>query len=200
MLAGEGPRGLSHLKVDRQAGVPDGTTSFYYRTRAALLHGVADQLVRYDAETFTEVFKDAPNSSGDVIAGMLADQLLAVRSEPQLSRTRARLELTMSARRDPGIASGFRQISESYRALAERLVVALHQDNGTDMDRVLCDEQTSVLMAYLGGQMFALANDSPDVLTRQDIERQIRAVIAGVAAERAGRQTPSSDSSGVRAK
>lgn len=26
LLADEGPRGLSHLKVDRQAGVPDGTT------------------------------------------------------------------------------------------------------------------------------------------------------------------------------
>ncbi|MBX7449334.1 TetR/AcrR family transcriptional regulator [Mycolicibacterium sp. 3033] len=200
MLADQGPRGLSHLKVDRQAGVPDGTTSFYYRTRAALLHGVADQLVRYDAETFTAAFKDAPNSSGELIAEMLADQILAVRCEPQLSRTRARLELTMSARRDPGIASGFRQISESYRALAERLVVALHHDNGTDMDPALCDEQTSVLMAYLGGQMFALANDSPDVLTRDDIERQIRAVIMGVAVERATCQTPSRDSSGVRAK
>lgn len=200
LLADEGPRGLSHLKVDRQAGVPDGTTSFYYRTRAALLQGIADQLVRYDAEVFTEVFKDAPNSTGRVIAGMLADQLLAVRSEPQLSRTRARLELTMSARRDPGVASGFRQISESYRALVERLVLALHHDNGLDVDHALCDEQTSVLMAYLSGQTFALSNDSPEVLTRQDIERQIHAVLVGVAVEHAARQTPSSDSSGVRAK
>lgn len=191
---------MSHLKVDRHAGVPDGTTSFYYRTRAALLHGIADQLVRYDAETFTEVFKDAPNSSGEVIARMLADQILSVGREPQLSRTRARLELTMSARRDPGIASGFRQISESYRALAERLVMALHHANGIEMDRALCDEQTSVLLAYLSGQVFALANESPDVLTREDIERQIHAVIMGVAAERAARQTPSSDSNGVRAK
>ncbi|TRW87993.1 TetR/AcrR family transcriptional regulator [Mycolicibacterium sp. 018/SC-01/001] len=200
MLAEEGPRGLSHLKVDRHAGLPDGSTSFYYRTRAALLHGVADQLVRYDAEAFTEIFKDVPNSSARVIARMLAGQILAIGSEPQLSRTRARLELTMSARRDPGIASGFQQISESYRALAERLVMALHHDNGTEMDPALCDEQTSVLMAYLGGQIFALANDSPDVLTRDDIERQIHAVIMGVAAQRAARQTPSTDSNGVRAK
>lgn len=106
----------------------------------------------------------------------------------------------MSARRDPGIASGFQEISESYRALAERLVMALHQDNGSEMDRDLCDEQTSVLMAYLGGQMFSLANDSPEVLTRDDIARQIRAVIVGVAVEQAARQTPSSDSNGVRAK
>lgn len=191
---------MSHLKVDRHAGLADGTTSFYYRTRAALLHGVADQLVRYDAETFTEVFKDAPNSSGDVIARVLAGQILSIREEPQRSRTRARLELTMSARRDTGIASEFQQMADSYRALAERLVIAIQSDRGTTIDRSLCDEQTSVLLAYLGGLVFALANDGPDPLSRDDIARQIRAVIMGVAAERTAGQTPSSDSSGERAK
>ena len=62
--------------MDRRAKVPDGTTSFYYRTRAALLHGVADQLIRYDAEAFTEAFKNAPNSSGDEIAGIRTNALL----------------------------------------------------------------------------------------------------------------------------
>lgn len=103
--------------MDRHAGLPDGTTSFYYRTRAALLHGIAGQLVRYDAEAFTEAFKDAPDSSGDVLARMLAGQVVAILEEPQLSRTRARLELTMSARRDAGIASEFQQMADSYRGL-----------------------------------------------------------------------------------
>jgi len=200
LLADEGPRGLSHLKVDRLAGVPDGTTSFYFRTRAALLHGVADQLVRYDAEAFTKTFKDAPNSSGDVIAGMLAGQVLAIRAEPRLSRTRARLELTMSGRRDAGIASEFQQMAESYRALAERLVMAIQTDQGKSVDRTLCDEQTSVLITYLGGLVFAFANDSPEEMSRDDVQRQIRAVINGVAAERAACQTPTSDSNGARAK
>jgi AcrR family transcriptional regulator len=200
LLADEGPRGLSPLKVDRHAGLPDGTTSFYYRTRAALLHGVADQLVRYDAEAFTEAFKDAPNSTGTAIARTLAGQILAIRDEPQRSRTRARLELTMSARRDIGIASEFQQMADSYRALAERLVIAIQTGNGAPVDRALCDEQTSVLLAYLGGLVFGFANDSPDSMSRDDIARQIRAVILGVAAERGPGHTPSSDSSGVRAK
>ncbi|KRE27550.1 transcriptional regulator [Mycobacterium sp. Soil538] len=200
MLADEGPRGLSHLKVDRHAGLPDGTTSFYYRTRAALLHGVADQLVRYDAEAFTEAFKDVPNSTGTVIARVLAGQILSIREEPQRSRTRARLELTMSAHRDTGIASEFQQMADSYRALVERLAVAIQTGNGTPVDRSLCDEQTTVLLAYLGGLVFGFANDSPDEMSRDDIARQIRAVIIGVAAERAADHTPIADSSGVRAK
>ncbi len=184
MLADEGPRGLSHLKVDRHAGVPDGTTSFYYRTRTALLHGVADQLVRYDAEAFTEAFKDVATSTGDVIARLLARQILSIREEPQHSRTRARLELTMLARRDADIASEFQEMAESFRALAERLVMAIQTDSGPAVDRSLCDEQTSVLLAYLGGLVFAFANDSPEPIGREDIERQIRAVVIGVAAVR----------------
>ncbi|UXA15244.1 TetR/AcrR family transcriptional regulator [Mycobacterium sp. SMC-8] len=185
MLAEEGPRGLSHLKVDRRAGVADGTTSFYYRTRAALLHGVAEQLVRYDAEAFTESFKDAPNSAGEVVLTLLAEQVLRIRSEPQMSRTRARLELTMLARGDADLAAGFQQVSESYRGLVERLVIAMQNDEGAALDRALLDEQASVVLTYLGGLVFAFANDSSESLSRDDIARQIRAVVLGVAAERA---------------
>ncbi|WP_263999304.1 TetR/AcrR family transcriptional regulator [Mycolicibacterium vanbaalenii] len=101
LLAEDGPRGLSHLKVDRRAGVPDGTTSFYYRTRVALLQGVADHLARYDAEAFAQAFDDVPDGAGDDLLPMLAEQVLLVRDEPHLSRTRARLELTMLAKATP---------------------------------------------------------------------------------------------------
>ncbi|MFW0148545.1 TetR/AcrR family transcriptional regulator [Mycobacterium sp. smrl_JER01] len=187
LLAEQGPRGLSHLKVDRRAGVPDGTTSFYYRTRLALLHGVADQLVRYDAEVFAETFKDAPDSPGEIILGLLADQLLRIREEPVLSRTRARLELTMLANRDADIAAGFAQVSDSYRALVERLLLALQNDRSAPLDQSLLDEQAAVVLTYLGGLAFAFATDSPDSISRADIQRQLRAVIAGVAAEHATR-------------
>src|SRR2546429_235342 len=39
VLAADGARGLTHRRVDRHAGFPEGTTSFYYQTRAALLPG-----------------------------------------------------------------------------------------------------------------------------------------------------------------
>lgn len=43
LLAAEGARGLTHLRVDRHAGFADGTTSFYYQTRSALLRGAIDR-------------------------------------------------------------------------------------------------------------------------------------------------------------
>lgn len=184
LLAEDGPRGLSHLKVDRRAGVPDGTTSFYYRTRVALLQGVADHLARYDAEAFAQAFDDVPDRAGDDLLPMLAEQVLLVRDEPHLSRTRARLELTMLAKGDAGIAAGFQQVSESYRALTERLVTAMQNGLTAPLDRSLLDEQVSVVLTYLSGLVFAFANGSTEPMTSRDIQRQIRAVVIGVAAER----------------
>jgi AcrR family transcriptional regulator len=183
LLAEEGARGVSHLKVDRRAGVPDGTTSFYYRTRSALLHGVAEQLVRYDIDTFTNAFKEAPNSEGDEILGMLSKQIIMIREEPHLSRTRARLELTMLSRHDPDLASGFQDVFDGYRSLAERLVIGMQSDRGS-VDRLLVAEQASVLLNYLSGLVFGIANGASEPASREDIERQIRAVVIGVAAER----------------
>lgn len=48
VLADEGIRGLTHRAVDRKAAVPPGTTSAYFRTRAALLTGLITRLVQLD--------------------------------------------------------------------------------------------------------------------------------------------------------
>ncbi|WP_282693942.1 TetR family transcriptional regulator C-terminal domain-containing protein [Streptomyces sp. CC208A] len=48
VLADEGIRGLTHRAVDRQAAMPPGTTSAYFRTRAALLTALVTRLVHLD--------------------------------------------------------------------------------------------------------------------------------------------------------
>ncbi|MFJ6051849.1 TetR/AcrR family transcriptional regulator [Streptomyces sp. NPDC092307] len=48
VLADEGMRGLTHRAVDRRAALPAGTTSAYFRTRAALLAGLVARLVQVD--------------------------------------------------------------------------------------------------------------------------------------------------------
>lgn len=44
VLATEGARGLTHRAVDRQSGAPAGTTSNYFRSRTALLEGLAARI------------------------------------------------------------------------------------------------------------------------------------------------------------
>src|ERR1700756_3727376 len=63
LLADDGAKGLSHLKVDRKARVPDGTTSFYFRTRSALLRAVAERLAELDLASLQSV----ADSAGDPV-------------------------------------------------------------------------------------------------------------------------------------
>ena len=44
VLAREGARGLTHRALDREAGVPTGTASNYFRTRAELVRALADRI------------------------------------------------------------------------------------------------------------------------------------------------------------
>ena len=48
LIARSGVRALTHRAVDAEAGVPLGTTSNYFRTREALLNGVAERLKMHD--------------------------------------------------------------------------------------------------------------------------------------------------------
>src|ERR1700748_768695 len=102
LLGEDGAKGLSHLKVDRKAGVPDGTTSFYFRTRSALLRAVAERLVELDLERLQSVADQAGRDDG-AAASNLAKLVIQAGEEPQLSRTQVRYELTMQATRDPEI-------------------------------------------------------------------------------------------------
>jgi len=78
VLAEQGSRGLTHQQVDRAAGVPDGTTSYYYRTRAALLQGVGTRVADVDTENLRSVTDEATRS--DSPFGRLA-QLVVMQSD-----------------------------------------------------------------------------------------------------------------------
>jgi hypothetical protein len=59
LLAEDGARGLTHLRVDRRARVADGSTSFYFQARSALLRGATDRVVQLDVADFTAAMNQA---------------------------------------------------------------------------------------------------------------------------------------------
>ncbi|MFJ2905940.1 TetR/AcrR family transcriptional regulator [Streptomyces sp. NPDC087212] len=73
VLAEEGMRGLTHRAVDRRARLPPGTTSAYFRTRAALLTGLVTRLVQLDqTELHTLAEQLAPlRTPGELVDGMV---------------------------------------------------------------------------------------------------------------------------------
>ncbi|MEU1014068.1 TetR family transcriptional regulator C-terminal domain-containing protein [Streptomyces sp. NPDC005898] len=74
VLAEEGMRGLTHRAVDRGAAMPPGTTSAYFRTRAALLTALVVRLVQLDqAELETTAAGLAPlRTAEDLVDAMVA--------------------------------------------------------------------------------------------------------------------------------
>ena len=132
LLADDGAKGLSHLKVDRKAGVPDGTTSFYFRTRSALLRAVAERSAELD-------LAEAAGRRGQfrwpaaTLAVALSQVVIQAGSEPQLYRTRARYELTMQATRDPALAAILQQATDEFTKLHREILVQL-MPHGAELD------------------------------------------------------------------
>jgi DNA-binding transcriptional regulator YbjK len=50
ILASRGVRALTHLAIDRELGLPDGSTSYYARTRRDLIAVIVDRLATRTGE------------------------------------------------------------------------------------------------------------------------------------------------------
>jgi DNA-binding transcriptional regulator YbjK len=179
-----GREDLTHLRVDRRAGVADGTTSFYYQTRSALLRGAIDRVVQLDVADFTGALNAPTDEEVDSLLSRLAEQAMRTVIEPERSRARARFELMMIASRDPDLSMVFDGLTDRFVAISEAAVAQV-QPAGTSVDQELIKEQAFAVVNFLGGFLFQLAYSLVRLDSAQCLEGYLHAVIAGVAAEHA---------------
>jgi DNA-binding transcriptional regulator YbjK len=97
LLGTEGLRALTHTRIDAKAGVPKGSTSNYFRTRAAVLEGVVDWMYAVERPSVTAAYSF---DTQDEFAHALAD-LFEQMTGPGRVMTTARLVLLMEASHDP---------------------------------------------------------------------------------------------------
>jgi DNA-binding transcriptional regulator YbjK len=102
VLACHGMRGLTHRAVDAAAGLPAGSTSYYFRSRAALVAGCVQRLLEHDLE------HDVPAAEAAAVGGAagLVDALTGIgvrMATVERHRTLARYELSLAGVRDPGL-------------------------------------------------------------------------------------------------
>ena len=182
LLAADGARGLTHLRVDRHAGFADGTTSFYYQTRSALLRGAIDRVIELDVADFTEALDATRQGEVDSLLSHLAEHAMRTAVEPERSRARARFELTMIASRDPELSAVFADLMDRFVGISEAAVTQI-QPAGVPPDPALVKEQAFAVVTFLGGFLFRLAYGVAGVDGAKSLEAYLRSVIAGVAAE-----------------
>lgn len=183
MLAAEGAKGLSHPKVDRYAQVPNGSTSFYFRTRSALLRATAERLAELDLADLMSVAN--PNESGDSLtsghASRLATMVMLSAEEPRLTRTKARFELLLQANRDPDLAEAFRHNSEMFTELHRREIMS-RSDSGDDPDPKMLDEQTTATMSFVSGVHMSFIAGDRSITSAEQLDVLLIGIADGVAA------------------
>ena len=102
VLADEGMRGLTHRAVDRRAGLPPGTTSAYFRTRAALLTALVFRLVQLDQRELESAAAalPPPRTAGELVDGMASLTRQRLTGEGR-RRSLARHACAVESVRDP---------------------------------------------------------------------------------------------------
>ncbi|MGW6915858.1 TetR/AcrR family transcriptional regulator [Kitasatospora sp. NPDC054939] len=123
-VAALGLRGLTHRAVDTAAGLPAGSTSYYFRTRGALIGACFQRLGALtiaDVDHWETVHgRPDPDTAADQLATLLHHWLTAGR-ERQL----ARFELSLEAARRPELRADLEAAGIAARARAAALLAAL---------------------------------------------------------------------------
>jgi AcrR family transcriptional regulator len=150
VLAERGLRGLTHRAVDEAAALPPGSTSYYLRTRAALLDATVARLAELDLAPEEGMSEEGMSGEGFLrdpvrLADFLAEMLHSTLTRHGV-RALARYELSLEAARRPELRATLDAAGRAFRDLAAALLAGL---GSPDPER-----QGRMLVAYCDGILF----------------------------------------------
>jgi DNA-binding transcriptional regulator YbjK len=165
-LARAGSRGLTHRAVDRAAGVADGSTSYYFRTRASLLTATVRRLAELDAAELPALLP----GDGTRLAEAFTSVVRHVLSDGR-DRQVARYELMLEATRRPELAE---VLASSTAQLTFQIARRLDALGARDPQAAAGD-----LMTFLDGYLLAAvtsgaAGPPPHEHVRRSVDRLLR--------------------------
>jgi AcrR family transcriptional regulator len=176
VLAEHGSRGLTHGQVDRYAEVPDGTTSYYYRTREALLRGVGKRVAEIDVANLKSVI-DRPFDPDSPFAH-LAELTMMQADGAGLMLNRARHELLLGAARDPDLAATSHSFVGRIIAMSQDAIAHLQPDTS---DPDLLAAQTTAVTTFIAGVFSRLVAGDRTINDAGQLARLLQAVVTAVA-------------------
>ncbi|OBJ36853.1 TetR family transcriptional regulator [Mycolicibacterium mucogenicum] len=170
-LATRGARGLTHRAVDQLAGLPEGSTSYYFRTRAALLQACAEHLVARTVQVMGPALEEPAQIDLQELAELAAQAVCAWTAEDG-SLVLARHELLLESARQPELrqtltaASGYLQ-----QWLEERIA---------ELGIPAAPERAAELIACLDGIALAaaVAGQADDDALARSVTRVVRGLLA----------------------
>lgn len=168
-LATEGMRGLTHRAVDRAAGLPEGSTSYYFRTRVALLVATVERLAELDeAELPTLTARDL-DALADASASLLHEWMTVDRH-----RQLARYELTLEATRRPQLRQALVRTGARIRLMVAELLA--------EAGVAAAEDRAHELVALLDGLLFdQIAGAGAQAPGIEDLRGTIRRLVSAMA-------------------
>lgn len=180
LLADDGVRGVSHRRVDRTLEVPDGTTSYNFRSTSALVYATADRLTELDLADLRDILRQTGSTAQGGGASPLAAAVFAAMSEPGATRTRARYELLLMATRDPALDRIMRHSVDLFTELTRLVVRQFEGSERVGADDSGADHRHFVLMTFLNGLMLGFVRGDRTVSSPEQIDQLIRSVIRNI--------------------
>jgi DNA-binding transcriptional regulator YbjK len=103
-----GMRGLTHRAVDDSAGLPQGSTSNHYRSRDALLSGVAERFAERERAAFEAIARTEVVATPEDL-GRTIGRFAVVSTRENRSLTLARYSLLVEAAMHPTLQQAMRE-------------------------------------------------------------------------------------------
>jgi DNA-binding transcriptional regulator YbjK len=173
LIGSEGARGLTHRGVDAEAGLPEGSTSYYCRRRADLLalalrrHAELDRrsLARLDAMLASDVKSQAD------LAKRLAATLRRWIDEQSNEELAARFELFLACSREPQL----KQVVEEQRAMFLGILAQRLKMRGVPRSRSVA----AAVIALIEGLLIERVRVGRIVLSPSELRELLTKLVAG---------------------
>ncbi|MFD9103087.1 TetR/AcrR family transcriptional regulator [Streptomyces virginiae] len=181
LVAAAGLRGLTHRAVDAAAGLPAGSTSYYFRTRTALIGACYQRLAELDLADVDDgspsgaALPGLPGAAPDreaaaaALAGLLYRWLTVGRA-----RQLARFELSLEAARNPELEADFHRAGQGARSRAAGIVAALGSQRPQEAAELLVAWTEGLLYDRLAGAL-ARSRPAPDLAELTAVARRMLA-------------------------
>jgi DNA-binding transcriptional regulator YbjK len=148
VLARQGNRGLTHRAVDREAGLPEGSSSAYFRTREALIGALGDFVADRLAVDVQALGSRLASCPGDHERAVSEVSRLFSRWLDQPDLLAARLELSVAATRDPSLAERFALWRADLVGMVREVLARSGKDEGASAETLVA-ALDGVLLASL---------------------------------------------------
>lgn len=143
VLVKVGAHGLTHRAIDAEAGVPVGTTSRYFRTRAALLLAAAQTVRDRHHEYMERLAASKPASNGNLSAALT--DMITDAQQTNRDLYVARIELSLESLRSPEL----RPILEDVRTSSIQTAQQLAHNVGISLTERQIDLVGSLLLGTM---------------------------------------------------